>query len=661
MIPLSLDSTIRQTKYLRLDCFVVDSFLDIRNYLASSEVLFDPLRCPDLILYARDKDELLRQLHSCQVPQLESVSKLVVTFLTSFENAASKMLTGDEYQVFFHLFILYDCLVKLHYIRDGGRRFLHLPKHVFRVVSDEVCHKLRAQLPDVPTERSKWSFDGTSPWNCPFLLSAYLHQFRTCIAAETDPELASMFQATMDPLQVPRSVETMRLILERAGATQIHHQIFCCVSEGGILDAHPAHEIKSVLELYGDGLEQAKTTHEKQCLKVPLPLEPGENAVGEKSSARFGQVLRALLVAKFPVLLRCRDGRRTAAVATLLRFITDEVEVSSIMLQKWLQAWDMLDALGMLHLLPCDDQLRTRANAEKVHAKWLQEKIGMGCGLSWEELQQLRIKLRGTPTKPVPVHFSLIKGEPDQTCRAFTQSELVILEQHFLSPKLWPNLRPKGVFVTGLPGAGKSSLLQEVLSHLDIELQDVVNLDVDEIRRFHGQYQEEAQKLSWSELAEPADAINFQSYQGLAGWFHAGVDAEQILYQGPNSVVSQLMGKRCHFVLPGIFDEPGTLEFMRFVASAGYEVHLVGIHVSPETAQERVETRADRSGRASRDTCAAALLQQFMKLADFVKQKGGVVALYDNEASNADSCPLHPLYWNGVLRDAETCRWWGLA
>lgn len=98
MIPLSLDSTIRQTKYLRLDCFVVDSFLDIRNYLASSEVLFDPLRCPDLILYARDKDELLRQLHSCQVPQLESVSKLVVTFLTSFENAASKMLTGDEYQ-----------------------------------------------------------------------------------------------------------------------------------------------------------------------------------------------------------------------------------------------------------------------------------------------------------------------------------------------------------------------------------------------------------------------------------------------------------------------------------------------------------------------------------------------------------------------------------
>jgi len=56
---------------------------------------------------------------------------------------------------------------------------------------------------------------------------------------------------------------------------------------------------------------------------------------------------------------------------------------------------------------------------------------------------------------------------------------------------------------------------------------------------------------------------------------------------------------------------------------------------------------SDQSGFLCRgDTCAAALLQQFMKLADFVKQKGGVVALYDNEASNADSCPLHPLYWN---------------
>ena len=595
MIPVAADGP----SLVRLDCFVVDSFSEVSRYLVSS--LLDPLLREKAILFARDKKGVLQQLERCLVPpKLQSVvHQVVATFLGSFETAACKMMKGDEYQVFFHLFILYDCLVKLQYIRDGGRRFLYLPKQVFETFSDRLRQKMMHTLAPSVLAEGTWTFGAESgnTSKCPLLLAAYLHEFHEfALAAERDPELACAIQCAMGPLQLPRCTETMRRVLQRAGALKIHGQIYCCASQAGNMDVAAECHVKSVIDLH-DHCDTCLLMPDMKCVTVPLPSHPSSETT--EASSVFGQFLRALLVLELPVLVRCEDGRKTGAIAALLRFLTDEAETNAATATTWMQCWDILDAMGMLHLLPCYDHLRNRAHAEQVNSKSLRVALALGCGLTCDEIARLYQKLGGKMPAMPQIEFNLVPGQPDKPCRPFTQTEIGLVCQHLLKPSNLSAEAPTGVFVTGLPGSGKSACLAQVLMDLGLELDDMVNLDVDNICLFHSQYQKHAQRVSWTSLQAPKDVIHLESFQGLPTWFHSGAQAEELLYKGANSVLAKLMQRRCHFVLPGIFDQPGTLEFMRFVIKEGYKVHLVGMDVTPDTAQQRAKLRAKKLGRMS--------------------------------------------------------------
>ena len=568
---------------VRVDCFVVDSFRKVDNMLVPKSVL----------MYARKPEAVLQKLEGCQKQPCISTELhgLLTTFLEAFESASTKLLTGDDYQLYFQTFILYDCLVKLEYLLRGGRNFLYLPKNIMQQLSDELlCLEPRTQH-----QQAKWGLGSRSP----FLLAAYLHHFQKLLSAVSmDPVLSSSLHRTLDPSQLPRSTEALRWVLQRGDPFLVQPGIYCSMAEfkqvppkmaRSVIDLHDASEVNDVNNL------KASLDQETWWVACPLPGEP------EASGAQaLGNFLRALLVADFPVVLRCQDGRRMAAVAALLRVMTsgDPQELRS----KWLEVWDVLNALGMLQLLPCQTHLTQRSEAPKVSCDgFLGAKLALGCGLSLDEFEELHRKVAGARPPDLPqVTFALEPGSPREPCRPFTAHEANLLSCHLLAKKS-SKARPIGVFVTGLPAAGKSTFLAQLLSDLGVDLDECVNLDMDGVRRFHAQYQEHAQELRWSDLVRPMDAVSpvrLGTSLGLASWFPT-MDAERLLYRTSDSVVSRLLEHRYSFVLPGIFDQPETLQFMKHVRAEGYELRLVGVHVPVDVATKRAERRAIACGRMS--------------------------------------------------------------
>ena len=556
---------------LRMDCFVVENLLEVGEFLSTSEILCDPLRWQEAILYSEDRNELGRQVEQL-VPRKPSdlVKKLVVTFLEAFEKAAAKMLQRDEYQVSFNLFILRDCLVKLQYLAHGGRNHIYLPKHLYRMLNSNDRQRLSSLDPNVAIHTWNVEKDAECSY-CPLLLVPYFRQFQQFVTS-TDPFLAAAFQCAMDPLQLQRSVESMPAILQRSGHFRIREDIFGCIAvDGGLSHPLPC-GVRSILDLRSNCPVQ-ELSNDITWINVPIPLDAGDAGkqdVQREVSSMFGQFLRALLAVDFPVLLCCEDGRKTAAVAALLDFLTQCTEGSAIAAagqyqnqngNDFLRTWDILNSVEMLHLLPCECRSRGNAKVSQVSdLEKLRVKIALGCGIEYpEEYHILRSKITGKVGQvdmlslPSP-HFVLAPGQPKEPCRAFEQEEVHLLRQHLFKdkPSRYPSQKPIGVFVTGVPGAGKTSCLSDILHDFGLALGKMVNLDMDGIRRFHCQYQQYAQKLTDSE-----DGICLQSFEDLPSWFNSA-DAINVLYRSPDSIVNQALQRQCDFVLPGIFDDGGT-------------------------------------------------------------------------------------------------------
>lgn len=557
---------------LRMDCFVVENLLEVGEFLSTSEILCDPLRWQEAILYSEDRNELGRQVEQLVPPKpSDLVKKLVVTFLEAFEKAAAKMLQRDEYQVSFNLFILRDCLVKLQYLAHGGRTHIYLPKHLYQMLNSNERQRLSSLDPNVAMHTWNVEKDAECSY-CPLLLVPYFRQFQQFVTS-TDPFLAAAFQCAMDPLQLQRSVESMRAILQRSGHFRIRGDMFGCIAgDGGLAQPLPR-GVRTVLDLRSNCPVQ-ELSNDITWINVPIPLDARDagkqDVQREVSSTMFGQFLRALLAVDFPVLLCCEDGRKTAAVAALLHFLTQCTEGSAIAPaghpnqhgNDFLRTWDVLNAVEMLHLLPWESRSRGEAQVSQVSQdlEKLRVKIALGCGIEYpEEYHILRSKIIGKVDQvdmlslPSPL-FVLAPGQPEEPCRAFEKEEVHLLRQHLFKdkPSQYPQ-KPTGVFVTGLPGAGKTSCLSDILNDFGLALGKMVNLDMDGIRRFHCQYQQYAQKLRTD-----SEDICLSSFEDLPSWFNSD-DAIKVLYRSPDSIVNQALQRRCHFVLPGVFDDGGTV------------------------------------------------------------------------------------------------------
>eukprot|EP00438_Fugacium_kawagutii_P035479 Skav215826 [mRNA] locus=scaffold2501:28277:39759:+ [translate_table: standard] len=632
---------------LAMDCFVVEDFQKVQKFLATS---VSPESCAEAVLYARDYDAVRQQLlgtlpkpralRDVQHLSLE-LRKVLVTFLQSFERASAKTLRGDHWQAFFYRFILYDCLVKLQYMESGGYQHLYLPKWVFHTLSSDGQRRLQSSLdPGFATDR-KWHTHGGSP----LMLIAYLHQFKKSVNSENF-HFASAIQHAMDRGQLSRGIESMHRVLCHGKCFGIHDHIFGFVASQTSKCSLPEEisRFKAILDL-DEGLGQddkAKDNTPKDivCLRTPISADQRISNQSATDSANFGQFLRALLVVDFPVLVRSEDGRKIAAVGALLRFFwgcetsTASTARNSLTLT---DAWDLLDAVEMLHVLKLHrDEVESIEQKHWANMDMLKVKVALNCGLTLDEFTALSQKFTGSLgdqfAAPIRLQFHLAPGEPNMPCRDFQNHEAELLAQHLFRQKASKDI-PTGVFITGLPAAGKSACLEGVLKDLQLEAADAVNLDVDGIRRFHSQYQHYAQRMAWS--SSEGEAV-LESFQDLPSWFRA----QNVLYEkSNNSIVSELIRRRCDFVLPGIFDDAGTLQFMVDVLKEGYQVHLVGVHVSPDTAQKRAKIRARETGRLSCDLSQkrdldreAAMIHHFGELADCVSKHGGIVCLYSNEA-----------------------------
>ena len=235
--------------------------------------------------------------------------------------------------------------------------------------------------------------------------------------------------------------------------------------------------------------------------------------------------------------------------------------------------------------------------------------------------------------------FEFLSGEPSESCRPYLPCEIAAMYYYMNRSVPVPAIHspqrqscPMAVFVTGLPGSGKSTILKKMLATIGLEEAECVNLDMDIVRSFHCQYQ----NFRYQRTCSPNV---FQSYQDLVPWLNNGpTNLEDLVYRNPDSIVRQLLANRRHFVLPGVMQYDSTLIFMRHCVSQGYKLCLVGVHVEEDTAIRRVATRALRTGRFT----STQLIQDskenvrsfFARASDFVYANDGDIFLCNNESES---------------------------
>lgn len=74
------------TTILRMDCFVVEKFSQVGEFLSTSEIVCDPSRRQETILSSEDSDALRPQAEQLGPPKpSDLVNKLVVTFLQALK------------------------------------------------------------------------------------------------------------------------------------------------------------------------------------------------------------------------------------------------------------------------------------------------------------------------------------------------------------------------------------------------------------------------------------------------------------------------------------------------------------------------------------------------------------------------------------------------
>ena len=247
---------------------------------------------------------------------------------------------------------------------------------------------------------------------------------------------------------------------------------------------------------------------------------------------------------------------------------------------------------------------------------------------SKEERKDL-LKGAGLQSHDVPpwadIQRVFIDGRPSEPCRPFTHHELDSLRSSLLFNKnrIDPSNRsPAAIFVIGLPGAGKGTVLKEILAELGFSLEEMVDLDMDRIRSYHGQFTHY--------LGETV------IHKDLIAWVKEGSQAEHALFRDEHSIVGDVLTLGYDFVLP--ISDMNSLHFIHYVSRRkGYVPHVIEIRVPLSVAMTRTVVRAHTTGRytpleylQAQEKSLKTLLPAVQKA---VQSYGGMAISYDNSRS----------------------------
>ena len=89
-------------------------------------------------------------------------------------------------------------------------------------------------------------------------------------------------------------------------------------------------------------------------------------------------------------------------------------------------------------------------------------------------------------------------------------------------------------------------MIQQVLYQLGIDsISNMVNLDMDEFRKYHAQFQEHVNGKSMGE-----DKNKRFIFKEVISWFNDGANAEYDLYKKPDSIAKNILQSKMDFILP---------------------------------------------------------------------------------------------------------------
>ena len=182
---------------------------------------------------------------------------------------------------------------------------------------------------------------------------------------------------------------------------------------------------------------------------------------------------------------------------------------------------------------------------------------------------------------------------------------------------------PDAFFISGLPGAGKSSMCSklELTSALPRPLADFVVVDVDNLRDYHAQF------TAFASFAT-------DRYENLEEWWVEGSNFEQNIFKDPGGLMDVVLGSRRSFIQPAVMRSQGSIEWVQHVISCGFRAHLLLVHVPLDVAKARAAHRATSSFRrtppAFIDNCEPGLLRHSREIALLCEESGGSVRIIDN-------------------------------
>lgn len=187
--------------------------------------------------------------------------------------------------------------------------------------------------------------------------------------------------------------------------------------------------------------------------------------------------------------------------------------------------------------------------------------------------------------------FTFKPGRPLQPCRPYTPDEVAKLVTTTLgtsspSAASAAAAQPHAVFVSGLPGAGKTALFRSLLASGRLPDLDYAVVDADDLRRFHHQFVEQAAPASSNERFE----------DGVA-WFMEGSQFEDAVFRRPEGLMQTIFANKCSFVQPVTINSESKVGWIKFVIEQGYIAHFVLVHVPLGVSITRATSRAYRTGR----------------------------------------------------------------
>lgn len=631
----------------RLDCYVVECIKEIETYIKGlgegklnidktiwyhNETLATSKENLDLITTLLYSEPISNDIN-------RAISENASRFVESFEVASNKRAIGDKFQSYYQLFLCYYSLVKLEFIRLGGRKFLYLPKMAFPTFPAEIRYKFEFELQ--PDGKLNKGYD---------LQREYLKQFQlTMDGLFIIPEFPDI--SIGDQVHSPtlsQAVEALELVLLRdrffnfreASLGLMKPNILFRTGFYKLPELVETSQISTVLDLRTTTeLNKKRAIYPPQvvyhhvdiygCGNPHITDEPStapENQYcwfSTNGRTAIGLSLRALLHSPTPWLVHCVAGRdRTGVVVATLQMLSG-VEIEEV----------VKDYMASLQGVREGDIRMFLKSVESAPYCFFRS-----CGLSDEEILSLRLKVVGHENMCLfqaekrDISYSFEELHPTFPCRPFLECEEAVLKHCLLSKARAHKVTdrsPQAIFVTGLPASGKTSLCRKILPRLGLDLDKCVDIDMDQVRSFHCGYQ-----LFRHQPVE-GRANHLVSFQDLVGWLMRGGHIEKMIYKKADGVVHTLLQEKLDFVLCGVIDSESTLKFMQTcVRKIGYHPHLVGVHVAEETSLERAKQRAEKTGRRTPleliQGRTAGIRRLFGIAADYIRLHKGSVFVFDN-------------------------------